>query len=99
MLKNSPGVEVKVFDPFGWLMIIAFNHLYPPFDNPRLLRALLPAVDQSEFIQAVVGDQSDLGRTPASLNALLRMPLAAEARYIATGRRLPAGLSLLAVFA
>jgi len=64
MLKNSPGVEVKVFDPFGWLMIIAFNHLHPPFDNPRLLRALLPAVDQGEFIQAVVGDQSDLGRAP-----------------------------------
>lgn len=64
MLKASDGVVAKVFDPFGWLLIIAFNHLYPPFDNPRLLRALLPAVDQKEFVQSIVGDQSDLGRSP-----------------------------------
>jgi peptide/nickel transport system substrate-binding protein len=64
MLRKSDGVEVKVFDPYGWLGCMAFNHLYPPFDNPRLLRALLPAIDQKTFVESMVGDQSDLGRVP-----------------------------------
>ncbi|HEU4657911.1 MAG TPA: class I SAM-dependent methyltransferase [Capillimicrobium sp.] len=40
---------------------------------------------------------SDLDRTPRALNAVLERPLRAEARLIGAGRRLPAGLSLLAV--
>jgi SAM-dependent methyltransferase len=40
---------------------------------------------------------SDLERTPAVLNRLLELPLAAEARVIARGGRVPAGLSLLFV--
>jgi peptide/nickel transport system substrate-binding protein len=39
-------VVVAVNDPFGWQPIIALNHLTSPFDNPKLLRALLPALDQ-----------------------------------------------------
>jgi len=65
MLRRSPDVLVAVNDPYGWLPILAMNHLYPPFDNPKLRRALLPAVDQHAFIEAIIGDQSDLGRIPA----------------------------------
>ena len=65
MLKGSAGVQVATFDPLGWLGVLAFNHLYPPFDNPKLLRALLPAIDQKEYVQALVGEQMDLGRYPA----------------------------------
>jgi peptide/nickel transport system substrate-binding protein len=64
MLKRADGVEVKTLDRFGYLGVLAFNHLYPPFDNPKLLRALLPAVDQKTYVQAVVGEQTDLGRYP-----------------------------------
>jgi peptide/nickel transport system substrate-binding protein len=64
MLKMADGVKVKVFDPFGWLGVLAFNHLYPPFDNPRLLRAILPAVDQRTYVQTIAGEQTDLGRYP-----------------------------------
>jgi peptide/nickel transport system substrate-binding protein len=67
MLRQSAGVQVKVFDPFGWLGILAVNHLYPPFDNPKLLRALLPAVDQKTFMQAIVGDQMELARYPVGV--------------------------------
>ena len=55
---------MKVFDPFGWIGVLAMNHLYPPFDNVKLRRALLPAVDQHSFVQSIVGEQSDLGRVP-----------------------------------
>jgi SAM-dependent methyltransferase len=41
--------------------------------------------------------RSDLALTPAALNRLLELPLRLEARIIAYGGRLPAGLSLLAV--
>ena len=65
MLKKAPDVTVKVHDPYGWMPIIALNHLHPPFDNPKLRQALLPAIDQSLFCEAVVGDQTDLMRVPA----------------------------------
>ena len=65
MLKRSPDVLVKVIDPFGWHPILQLNHLHPPFNNPNLRRALLPAIDQKLFVASVIGDQSDLGRLPA----------------------------------
>jgi peptide/nickel transport system substrate-binding protein len=65
MLKKSPGVAVAVYDPLGWLGIIRPNFLFPPFDNRKLLRAILPAIDQREFLAAVIGEQSDLGKLPA----------------------------------
>jgi SAM-dependent methyltransferase len=40
---------------------------------------------------------SNLDLTPSALNGLLELPLRLESRLIATGVRLPAGLSLLAV--
>jgi SAM-dependent methyltransferase len=42
---------------------------------------------------------SELVRTPRSLNWLLEQPLRAEAALLRTGRRIPAGLSLVGVFA
>jgi peptide/nickel transport system substrate-binding protein len=65
MLKKSAGVTVTVYDPLGWLGVIRPNFLYPPFDNRKLLRAILPAIDQREFLAAVIGEQSDLGKLPA----------------------------------
>ena len=64
MLRTAPGVVVAVNDPFGWQPIIALNHLTTPFDNPKLRRALLPALDQKAFLTAVIGEQAELGRVP-----------------------------------
>ncbi|HYZ24653.1 MAG TPA: ABC transporter substrate-binding protein [Rhodopila sp.] len=63
-LTPDKGCQVVRYDPFGAMAIMAFNHLYPPFDNPAILRALLPAIDQSAFVTAWVGDQQQYGRTP-----------------------------------
>jgi peptide/nickel transport system substrate-binding protein len=65
LLRKSRDVVVRVNDPYGWQPILAMNHLYPPFDNPKLRRALLPAIDQHAFVEAIIGDQADLGRVPA----------------------------------
>jgi SAM-dependent methyltransferase len=42
-------------------------------------------------------EQSDLDLTPSALNGVLEVPLRIEARVVGRGKRLPAGLSLLAV--
>jgi peptide/nickel transport system substrate-binding protein len=63
MLRSSAGVKVDVFDPLGSINMIAFNHVQPPFDNVKLRRAVLAAVDQKEYVAAYVGDQTELGRT------------------------------------
>ena len=65
MLRKSPGVEVKVHDPYGWLPIVGLNHLQPPFDNVTIRRALLSAVDQRAFVEAIAGEQTELGLVPA----------------------------------
>src|ERR1700722_19700747 len=41
-LRRSPGVQVAVNDPFGWPLVLALNHVQPPFNNPKLRRALPP---------------------------------------------------------
>ncbi len=62
-LRRARGVRVMLNDNVGAIAMVAVNHLHPPFDNRKLLRALLPAIDQSEFMQAAYGDATDLYRT------------------------------------
>ncbi|MCW3474059.1 ABC transporter substrate-binding protein [Limobrevibacterium gyesilva] len=62
-LRKSPGIKIDALDRLGNVAMIVPNHVQPPFDNPKLLRALLPIVNQEDFVQAVVGDQADLGAT------------------------------------
>lgn len=63
-LRKSAGVKVDVFDVFGNLMSLFFNCHQPPFNNPKLRKAVLYAVNQQDFVDAVLGDQAkDLGGT------------------------------------
>jgi peptide/nickel transport system substrate-binding protein len=61
-LKAARGITVRKFDPFGVVGVVVFNHLQPPFDNPKLRRALLPALDQNVYLSAVMGDQAEFVR-------------------------------------
>jgi peptide/nickel transport system substrate-binding protein len=62
-LQKAEHVKIEVLDPLGALGIIAVNHTLPPFNNRKLLQALLPAVNQDEYMDAVLGDQkSKYGR-------------------------------------
>jgi peptide/nickel transport system substrate-binding protein len=67
MLRTSPGVKVVVNDTIGVIPLIAFNHIHPPFNNQKLLRALLPAIDQQEFLQAAMGDEQELYHYPVGV--------------------------------
>ncbi len=62
-LRKARGCRVLRRDDVGAIAMLAFNHLHPPFNNPKLLRALLPAVDQQQFMEAAYGDAAELFRT------------------------------------
>ncbi len=65
-LEKAKDVTVEALDPLGALGIIAFNHEQAPFNSHAILRALLHAVDQKEYVQAVLGAQAPkFGKYPA----------------------------------
>jgi peptide/nickel transport system substrate-binding protein len=49
-------VVVANVDPLGSIGVFRFNHLQPPFDNPKMRQALLWAVDQKDYMTALAGD-------------------------------------------
>ena len=67
VLRDAPGVAVVVHDTVGVMPVLALNHLHPPFDNPLLRRALLPALEQLDFVQAAVGSEPELIHVPAGV--------------------------------
>ena len=77
-LRRDAGLNILTLDPTGLPSMLRFNHLQPPFNNPALRRALLGAVDQSEYMQAVAGVERDLWKDGAGFFAL-SSPLANRA--------------------
>jgi peptide/nickel transport system substrate-binding protein len=63
MLRKSRAVRIENIDPIGSLGVVRPNFLHPPFDNKALRQALLPAIDQSEYMAAVMGAETQLART------------------------------------
>ncbi len=54
-LRADRRLAVRTQDPTGVIATMRFNQLHPPFDNPALRRAVLGAVQQSDYMQAVSG--------------------------------------------
>jgi peptide/nickel transport system substrate-binding protein len=59
-LRADRRLVVRTQDPSGIIATMRFNQLQAPFDNPALRRAILGAVDQSEYMQAVSGPDRSL---------------------------------------
>lgn len=62
-LKAASGVQVELVDPYGHFAILWLNNAAPPFDNAKLRHAILPALKQEDFMQAVLGDLPGLSKT------------------------------------
>lgn len=62
LLRSRSDIRLEVLDPGGGIGCLRFNHLFPPFDNPAVRRALLGAVDQGRFMTAVAGAGQKLWR-------------------------------------
>lgn len=56
LLEQDENVELAVIDPLGTQGWLRPNHLHPPFDHPKARQALLYAVNQAVYLQAIVGD-------------------------------------------
>ena len=61
-LRRDPALRVQINDAIGGEVIMRFNGLNPPFDNPAVWRAILPAIRQADFMTAIAGDDHDVWR-------------------------------------
>jgi peptide/nickel transport system substrate-binding protein len=57
-LKQDRNLTTQVAETKGLIGFLRFNFLYPPFDNPAIRRAVLAAVRQKDFMEAVVGSNA-----------------------------------------
>jgi peptide/nickel transport system substrate-binding protein len=62
-LRGSHNITVALLEPSGQVNLLRPNHLHPPFDNPRIRRALFGAVSQEDFAIAIDGTDPSFWRT------------------------------------
>ena len=62
-LKANRAIRLEVAESKGLIGFLRFNQTFPPFDNPRIRQVILKAVNQKEFMEAVVG-----GNAPVDTN-------------------------------
>jgi peptide/nickel transport system substrate-binding protein len=67
LLLENPKIRVFAQDPTGGVTLMRPNHLQPPFNNPAFRRAFFYAIDQVEFMQAIVGTDPAMYHTPEGI--------------------------------
>jgi peptide/nickel transport system substrate-binding protein len=65
-LRKSPDVQIVESNPLGFNALLRFNHLQPPFNNPKVRRAAMAALNQAVVLRAQVG-LPDMYRTCFSI--------------------------------
>jgi peptide/nickel transport system substrate-binding protein len=53
VLRRTETLRVRRLNEFGFMAGMRLNHLYPPFNNVEIRRALFPAIDQESFMTAM----------------------------------------------
>ncbi|MBY0338827.1 MAG: ABC transporter substrate-binding protein [Acetobacteraceae bacterium] len=57
MLRRNRNVALNLVDDRS-SSVMRLNHLHPPFDNPAIRRAILPALRQEDFMTAAFGSEA-----------------------------------------
>jgi peptide/nickel transport system substrate-binding protein len=60
MLRSDAHIVLAPSNPQGYVAGMRFNELFPPFDNVLMRRAVLVAVNQTEYMQAITGNDPSL---------------------------------------
>src|SRR5580692_814476 len=60
LLRKNRNIVVDIADPLGNVGSFRMNHLYPPFNDVRARRAVLMAMNQEDYMRAIVGDDNAL---------------------------------------
>ncbi|HEY7581323.1 MAG TPA: ABC transporter substrate-binding protein [Acetobacteraceae bacterium] len=63
-LLRKNNISTPINDHTGATFQLRPNHLYPPFDKPAVRRALMGAIDQKEFMVAIMGADTSLWSVP-----------------------------------
>jgi peptide/nickel transport system substrate-binding protein len=59
VLTANPDIVVQPADALPAPIMVKFNHLQPPFNNPMLRQAVMAVTDQADFLTALAGDKSN----------------------------------------
>jgi peptide/nickel transport system substrate-binding protein len=62
LLRKNADIMVEITDPTGVIGTLRMNCLQPPFDKPAVRRALLSAINQDDFMMAIVGSDKSTWR-------------------------------------
>jgi len=56
VLSANKDLKIETLNKLGFQSIVRMNFLHPPFDNPKVRRAVFMAVNQRDFMDAMVGN-------------------------------------------
>ncbi|MDT7951918.1 MAG: ABC transporter substrate-binding protein, partial [Acetobacteraceae bacterium] len=60
LLKKNRNLNVAIGDDLGNIGSFRMNHLWPPFNDVRARQAVMMALNQEDYMRAVVGDDEAL---------------------------------------
>ena len=60
LLRRNGDIAFGPSNPQGYIGGLRFNHLHPPFNDVRLRRAMLTAVNQEDYMGAITGNDPTL---------------------------------------
>ncbi len=60
VLRRNRNIEVDIADPLGNIGSFRLNHLHPPFNDVRARRAIQMALNQEDYMRAIVGSDDNL---------------------------------------
>jgi peptide/nickel transport system substrate-binding protein len=56
ILQNNPDIKIEALNKQGFVTMARMNFLHPPFDNVKVRRAALLAINQKDVLDALIGD-------------------------------------------
>jgi peptide/nickel transport system substrate-binding protein len=56
VLRSDPNVDLFDYNTLGNQFVFRFNWTQPPFDKQKIRQAVFAALNQEDFLQAVIGD-------------------------------------------
>ncbi|MDH5858693.1 ABC transporter substrate-binding protein [Lampropedia aestuarii] len=83
MLANNDDVKVGSLLPLGSQIVGQFNHRLPPFDNAKVRKAAMLALDQELFLQTAIGNPDYYQSCPSVYGCSVPLASEAGAEYVA----------------
>ena len=60
LLKRNKNITVDIADPLGNIGVFRLNHMFEPFSDVKIRRAIQMAINQEDYMRAVVGSDDKL---------------------------------------